>query len=59
MLVDLFEKLVVEVVTTRRVARCPDCGFPTDRVPGPSPKAVRDEELKAEIKRVFDDNYRV
>jgi len=31
-LVDLLEKLVVEVVDTRRVVRCPDCGFTTDRV---------------------------
>jgi transposase len=31
-MVDLVEKLVVEVADVRRVVRCPDCGFKTSRV---------------------------
>lgn len=31
-LVDLMERLVVEIVDVRRVLRCPDCGFRTFRV---------------------------
>ena len=31
-LVDLVEKLVIEITDTRRVLRCPHCGFKTSRV---------------------------
>jgi transposase len=41
-LVDLIERLVVEIADTRRVVRCPDCGFKTTRVHDSRRLRVRD-----------------
>jgi transposase len=41
-LVDLVERLVVEIVDTRRVVRCPHCGFKTARVHDTRRFRVRD-----------------
>jgi transposase len=41
-LVDLIERLVVEIVDTRRVVRCPHCGFRTSRVHDTRRLGVRD-----------------
>jgi len=40
--VDLIERLVVEIVDTRRVVRCPHCGFKTSRVHDSRRLRVRD-----------------
>jgi transposase len=41
-LVDLIEKLVVEVTDVRRVVRCPHCGFKTTRIHDHRRLVVRD-----------------
>lgn len=41
-LVDLLERLVIEVADTRRVVRCPHCGFKTGRVHDTRRLRVRD-----------------